>query len=44
VTGFPTLFIIDQSGIIRDVEVGFTPKLRDSVTQVVRKLLSTAAK
>ncbi|HKD37606.1 MAG TPA: TlpA disulfide reductase family protein [Pirellulales bacterium] len=44
VTGFPMLFVIDQSGIIRDAEVGFTPKLRHNVTRVVRDLLGGTAK
>jgi thiol-disulfide isomerase/thioredoxin len=42
VQGYPTLIIIDQQGIVRDVHVGYSPDLREKVEKVVRKLLPTA--
>jgi thiol-disulfide isomerase/thioredoxin len=39
VRGFPTLVIIDQQGIVRDMHVGYSPTLRDEVIQSVERLL-----
>ena len=39
VQGFPTLIIIDQQGIIRDIHTGFTPQLREDVVETVERLL-----
>lgn len=39
VQGFPTLIIIDQEGVVRDMHVGYTPKLREQVGQKIRELL-----
>ena len=27
VTGYPTLFLIDQKGIVRDVHIGYSPNI-----------------
>ena len=42
VQGFPTLIILDQQGVIRDVHVGYSPTLRDEVVQSVNQLLKAA--
>jgi thiol-disulfide isomerase/thioredoxin len=42
VQGYPTLIIIDQQGIVRDVHVGYSPDLRQKVEHSVRKLLPKA--
>jgi thiol-disulfide isomerase/thioredoxin len=42
VQGYPTLIIIDQQGIVRDVHVGYSPDLREKVVNTVRKLLPKA--
>jgi thiol-disulfide isomerase/thioredoxin len=39
VQGFPTLIIIDQKGNVRDVHVGYSPNLRETVSKKVRELL-----
>ena len=39
VNGFPTLLILDQEGVIRDIHVGYSPTLRDDVVQAVERLL-----
>jgi thiol-disulfide isomerase/thioredoxin len=39
VKGFPTLIIIDQKGIIRDIHVGYSPRLRVEVVEAVERLL-----
>lgn len=41
VHGFPTLIILDQKGIIRDVHVGYSPKLKEEVVKSVEKLLTS---
>ncbi len=39
VTGFPTLFIIDKKGMIRDVHIGYSPDLGEKVTKKINSLL-----
>jgi thiol-disulfide isomerase/thioredoxin len=39
VSGFPTLLILDQEGVIRDIHVGYSPTLRDEVVESVESLL-----
>jgi thiol-disulfide isomerase/thioredoxin len=39
VSGFPTLLIVDQEGVLRDVHVGYSPTLREEVVGAVEKLL-----
>lgn len=39
VQGFPTLLILDQEGVIRDIHVGYSPTLRDEVIESVDRLL-----
>ena len=41
VRGFPTLLIIDQAGVVRDVHVGYSPTLAKSVIASVDKLLAS---
>lgn len=40
VRGFPTLLILDQTGVVRAVHVGWSADLRDKVGADIRKLLS----
>jgi peroxiredoxin len=39
VQAFPTLIIIDQAGVVRDLHVGFSPTLKDEVVKSVERLL-----
>lgn len=39
VRGFPTLVILDQEGVIRDIHVGYSPTLREEVVKSVDQLL-----
>jgi peroxiredoxin len=41
VQGYPTLIVIDQQGVVRDIQVGYGPKLRDDVETAIRKLLKS---
>jgi hypothetical protein len=41
VRGFPTLIIVDQQGIVRDVHVGYSPTLREAVAKKIDKLLAS---
>ncbi len=40
VKGYPTFFIIDQDGIIRDMHVGWSPDLADQISETVDELLT----
>ncbi|HEY1602489.1 MAG TPA: TlpA disulfide reductase family protein [Pirellulales bacterium] len=40
VQGFPTLLIIDQEGVVRDIHVGYSRNLAKSVITTVEKLLA----
>ena len=39
IQGFPTLVILDQQGLIRDVHVGYSPTLKDDVVRSVESLM-----
>jgi thiol-disulfide isomerase/thioredoxin len=39
VRGYPTLIVIDPSGIVREFHVGYSPDLRENVISSVEKLL-----
>ncbi len=39
VESFPTLLVIDRRGIVRAAHVGYSPKMREEVTESVKKLL-----
>jgi len=41
VTGYPTLFLIDQKGIVRDVHIGYTPNIGRKLASQVRVLLES---
>lgn len=43
VQGYPTLILIDQRGRIRDVHVGYSPRLFDELSEEVRGLLAEKA-
>ncbi len=40
VQGFPTLIIIDQTGKVADVHVGYSPTLREEVGKAIKDLLA----
>jgi thiol-disulfide isomerase/thioredoxin len=40
VQGFPTLLVVDQEGILRDVHVGYSPTLRVDVAKKIDELLA----
>ena len=44
VQGFPTMIIIDQQGIVRDVHVGYSPTLREDVSKKINELLAKPIK
>lgn len=39
VQGFPTLLIIDQEGVLRDIHVGYAPDLKEKVVESIERLL-----
>ena len=39
VSAFPTLLIVDQEGVLRDIHVGYSPTLREEVVRSVENLL-----
>jgi peroxiredoxin len=39
VQGFPTLLIIDQKGVLREIHTGYSPKLKEKVVETIEKLL-----
>jgi thiol-disulfide isomerase/thioredoxin len=39
VQGFPTLLIIDQKGVLREVHTGYSPALKEKVVESIEKLL-----
>jgi peroxiredoxin len=39
VSGFPTLLIIDQEGVIRDIHEGYAPDLKEKVVESIERLL-----
>ncbi len=40
VRGFPTLIIIDKEGNVADIHVGYSPHLRQDVSETIKRLLS----
>jgi thiol-disulfide isomerase/thioredoxin len=44
VRAFPTLVILDQQGVVRDIHVGYTPTLKDEVMATIGKLLAEGEK
>ena len=42
--GFPTTFVMDRRGVIRDVRVGYSPSVPEEIGQTVRELLDEKAK
>ena len=43
VQGFPILIVIDQQGAVRDVHVGYSPDLFESVSKKIEELLQSKA-
>lgn len=41
VTGYPTLFLIDQKGIVRDAHIGYSPNIGRKLARQVRALLES---
>jgi hypothetical protein len=40
VDGFPTMIIVDQAGVVRDVHVGYSADLHEQVSKKINELLS----
>ncbi len=40
INGFPTLLVLDKRGIIREIHVGYSPRLFEDVSGIIRKLLA----
>jgi hypothetical protein len=40
VRGFPTLIIIDQEGVVRDIHVGYSAELKEKVVESIEGLLN----
>ena len=40
VNGFPSLLVVDRSGIVREFHVGYSPHLRDDLEKKIRSLLA----
>lgn len=40
VSGFPTLFVIDKKGVIRDIHIGYAPDLYQKLTTKIQTLLA----
>ena len=40
VGGFPTLFVLDAKGVVRDIQIGYSPDLRLKLTATVERLLA----
>ena len=43
VQGFPTLLIIDQKGVLREIHTGYSPTLKEKVVETIDKLLQDPA-
>jgi peroxiredoxin len=41
VSGFPTMFVIGRDGIVRDIDIGYTPDVGRKLTGEIEKLLSS---
>jgi thiol-disulfide isomerase/thioredoxin len=41
VSGFPTMLVIDQAGIVRDMHVGYSPTLREDLSASIDRLLKS---
>jgi thiol-disulfide isomerase/thioredoxin len=39
VQGFPTLFVIDAKGVIRDIHVGYSPDLKEKLSRAIRNVI-----
>jgi hypothetical protein len=39
VSGFPTMLVIDQAGVVRDMHVGYSPTLRETLNASIDRLL-----
>jgi peroxiredoxin len=41
VTGYPTVFVIDRKGVIRDIDIGYSPDVGAKLTRSVQSLLES---
>lgn len=41
VTGYPTVFVIDRKGIIRDIDIGYSPDVGAKLTRSIQALLES---
>jgi peroxiredoxin len=44
VQGYPTMFVIGPDGVFREMHVGYSPKLFDELSTVIRGLLPRAGR
>lgn len=42
--GFPTLLVVDQSGVVRDLHTGCSPKFKERVIESLERLLKANRK
>ena len=40
IQAFPTLIVVDQRGLIREIHVGYSPRLYEELSELIRKLLT----
>ncbi len=40
VRGYPTLVVLDQKGVVRDIHVGYSPTLKKELVKVIDELLA----
>lgn len=40
VQGYPTLIVVDPRGLVREVHVGYSPRLHDDLSRLIRDLLA----
>jgi thiol-disulfide isomerase/thioredoxin len=39
--GFPTLIVIDQTGVVKAMHIGYSPTLRDDLSKIIDGLLKS---
>ena len=40
VQGYPTLIVVDRRGIVREVHVGYSPRIFEELSDLIRSLLA----
>lgn len=41
VTGYPTVFVVDRKGIIRDIDIGYSPDVGAKLRRAAQALLES---